>query len=217
VQFGEGHRFCGLFGFIKIFKGGFSVMQPAMQHEPGGASKVAAELAEGIVPQGRTQAAIRSSADYVELKYRNPANLMAGKMATGMGLFSLGLGLAEALMPGTVAKMIGVDEGQSGALRALGLREIGHGISIIMGEKPTAQMWARVGGDVMDLAYLGYQATDRDNNKTRLSIAAVAVLGAAAMDVMCAKMLSSQDWTVDKVNPKAPTNVGQPSARQPLI
>jgi hypothetical protein len=188
-----------------------------MQREPGGASKVAMESAEGISPQGQTHATIRSSADYVELKYRNPANLMAGKMATGMGLFSLGLGLAEALMPGTMAKMIGVDEDQSGAIRALGLREIGHGISIMMGQKPTAQMWARVGGDAIDLAYLGYAATDDNANKTRLAIAAAAVLGATAMDVMCAQMLSSQDWTMDKVNPKAPTNVGQSSARQPLM
>lgn len=192
-------------------------MQPAMQHEPGGASDVTRKTAQGISPQGQTHATIRTSADYVELKYRNPANLMAEKLATGMGLFSLGLGLAEALMPGTMARMIGVDEDQGGAIRALGLREIGHGISIMMGQKPTVQMWARVGGDAIDLAYLGYKATDVGANKTRLALAAAAVLGATAMDVMCAQMLSSQDWTQDKVNPKAPTNVGQSSARQPVI
>ena len=78
-------------------------------------------------------------------------------------------------------------------------------------------MWARVGGDAIDLAYLGYAAKDDNTNKTRLAIAAAAVLGATAMDVMCAQMLSSQDWTMEKINPKAPTNVGQPSARQPLM
>jgi hypothetical protein len=101
-------------------------------------------------------------------------------------------------------------------IRALGLREIGHGLSILMAQKPTAQMWARVGGDAIDLGYLGYQAADKGTNKTRLAIAAGAVLGATAMDLFCAKMLSSQDWTRDKINPMAPTNVGQPSARQPL-
>jgi len=192
-------------------------MQPATQREPGGASIVTRETAEGMTPTGQSNAQIRSSADYVELKYRNPANLAAGKFASGLALFSLGLGLAEALMPGQMAKMIGVDEDQSSAIRALGLREIGHGISIMMSQKPTAQMWARVGGDAIDLAYLGYAAKDDNANKTRLAVAAAAVLGATAMDVMCAQMLSSQDWTVDKVNPKAPTNVGQPSARQPLM
>jgi len=192
-------------------------MQPAMTREPGGASDVTRKAASGTTPTGNSHAKIRSSADYVELKYRNPANLVAGKFASGLALFSLGLGLAEALMPRTMAKMIGIDEDQSTAIRALGLREIGHGVSIMMSQKPTAQMWARVGGDALDLAYLGYQAADDDTNKTRLAIAAGAVIGATALDVMCAKMLSSQDWTMDKVNPKAPTNVGQPSARQPLM
>jgi hypothetical protein len=192
-------------------------MQPAMQREPGGASEVTREAASGITPKGNAHAEIRSSADYVELKYRDPANLVAGKFARGLALFSLGLGLAEALIPGTMAKMIGVDQDQSTAIRALGLREIGHGMSIMMSQKPTAQVWARVGGDALDLAYLGYQAKDDNTNKTRLAIAAGAILGATALDVMCAKMLSAQDWTMDKINPKAPTNVGQSSARQPLM
>ena len=62
---------------------------------------------------------------------------MAGKFASGLALFSLGLGLAEALMPKTMAKAIGIDENDSGAIRALGLREVGHGLSIMMAEKPT--------------------------------------------------------------------------------
>ena len=193
-------------------------MQQAMQREPGGASMLTRESAAGeSTTAGASQAKIRSSADLVELKYRSPANLMAGKFASGLALFSLGLGLAEALMPKTTANAIGVDENSSGAIRALGLREIGHGLSIMMSQKPTAQVWARVGGDVIDLGFLGYKAADDKTNKTRLAIAAGAVLGAAALDFMCAKMLSSQDWTLDKINPKAPTNLGQTSARQALL
>src|SRR4051812_24476110 len=192
-------------------------MQPAMEREPGGASQVTRDDAVGSMPVNGKNVQVRSSADYVELKYRNPANLAAGKFASGLALFSLGLGLAEALMPGKMAKMIGVDKNQSGTIRALGLREIGHGISIMMSQKPTVQLWARVGGDAIDLAYLGYAASNDNANKTRLAIAAAAVLGATAMDFMCAQMLSSQDWTMDKVNPKAPTNVGQPSPRQPVM
>jgi hypothetical protein len=193
-------------------------MQPAMQREPGGASLITKDVAAGeSLASNATRAQIRSSADYVELKYRNPANLAAGKLASGIALFSLGLGLAEALMPKTMTRAIGVDENQSGVIRALGLREIGHGLSIMMAQKPTAQMWARVGGDAIDLAYLGSQAANKETDKTKLAIAAAAVMGATAMDVICAKMLTSQDWTLDKVNPKAPTNVGQPSARQPMM
>jgi len=192
-------------------------MQPAMQREPGGASQLTRKDAAGESLTGGSHAKIRSSADFVELKYRNPANLAAGKFASGLALFSVGLGLAEALMPKTMANAIGVDENQSSIIRALGLREIAHGISIMMSQKPTAQVWGRVAGDALDLSYLGYQATDGRTNKMRLAIAAAAVLGATAADIFCAKTLSSQDWTLDKVNPKAPTNVGQPSARQPLM
>lgn len=192
-------------------------MQPAMQREPGGASQITRKEAAGETITGGTRARVRSSSDLVELKYRNPANLAAGKFASGLALFSIGLGLAEALMPKTMAKAIGVDEDQSTNIRALGLREIGHGISIMMSQKPTAQVWGRVAGDALDLTYLGYQAADDRTNKTRLAIAAAAVLGATAADIFCAKTLSSQDWTLDKVNPKAPTNVGQSSARQPLM
>jgi hypothetical protein len=203
--------------FTFEFKRGKYFMQPAMQREPGGASQITRKEAAGETITGGSHAKVRSSADLVELKYRNPANLAAGKFASGLALFSIGLGLAEALMPKTMARAIGVDEDQSTTIRALGLREIGHGISIMMSQKPTAQVWGRVAGDALDLTYLGYQATDDRTNKTRLAIAAAAVLGATAADIFCAKTLSSQDWTLDKVNPKAPTNVGQPSARQPLM
>ena len=194
-------------------------MQPAMLREPGGASQLATQAATGAtteMPQAK-HTEIRSPADYVELKYRNPANVVAGKFASGLALFSFGLGLAEALMPRTMAKAIGVDESQSGAIRALGLREIGHGLSIMMSQKPTAQVWGRVGGDAIDLAYLGYAASEEKSNKTRLAIAAAAVLGATALDVICAQMLTSQDWTLDKINPNAPTTIGQSSARQPIL
>jgi hypothetical protein len=192
-------------------------MEPAMQREPGGASQLTRDNAAGLEEtRNATHAQVRSSADYVELKYRDPANLAAGKLASGLALFSIGLGLAEALAPGAMARLIGVDQGQSTAIRALGLREIGHGVGILMSQKPTAAVWSRVGGDAIDLAYLGYAATDENADKARLIAAAAAVLGVTALDVMCGQMLSSQDWTLDKVNPLAPTNVGQSSARQPM-
>jgi hypothetical protein len=190
-------------------------MNPAVQRTPDGASELAHKSAMGIEETSNAvHAEVRSSADYVELKYRDPANLATGKLASGLALFSIGLGLAEALAPGAMARLIGVDQDHSTAIRALGLREIGSGVGILMSGKPTAAVWARVGGDAIDLAYLGYAATDENANKTRLIAAATAVLGVTALDVMCAQALSSQDWTLDKVNPMAPTTVGQTSARQ---
>jgi hypothetical protein len=150
-----------------------------------------------------------------ELKYRSAANVGTGKLAKGLGYFSIGLGLMELLMPGQVGEMIGVSRRYRAFLPVLGLREIAHGAAILSQQKPTEGVWSRVGGDVIDLAYLAAAFAGKENNKNRLTGATIAVLGVTALDVMCASALSSEDWGAAK-NPTAPTNVGQPSARQPV-
>lgn len=148
-----------------------------------------------------------------ELKYRSAANVGTGKLAKGLGYFSIGLGLMELLMPAQVGEMIGVSNRYRAFLPVLGLREIAHGAAILSQQKPTEGVWSRVGGDAVDLAYLGVAFAGEENNKNRLIGATIAVLGVTALDVMCAQALSSEDWGAGK-NPTAPTNVGQPSARQ---
>ncbi len=147
-----------------------------------------------------------------ELKYRHSANVGTGKLAKGLGYFSIGLGLMELLMPAQVGEMIGVSNRYLAFLPVLGLREIAHGATILSQQKPTAGVWSRVGGDAIDLAYLGLGFAGKENNKNRLLGATIAVLGVTALDVMCAQALSSEDWGAQK-NPTAPTNVGQPSGR----
>lgn len=148
-----------------------------------------------------------------ELKYRSATNVGTGKLAKGLGYFSIGLGLMELLMPAQVGEMIGVSNRYRAFLPILGLREIAHGAAILSQQKPTEGVWSRVGGDVIDLAYLAAAFAGEENNKNRLTGATIAVLGVTALDVMCAQALSGEDWGANK-NPTAPTNVGQPSARQ---
>lgn len=148
-----------------------------------------------------------------ELKYRHSANVGTGKLAKGLGYFSIGLGLMELLMPAQVGEMIGVSNRYRAFIPVLGLREIAHGAVILSQQKPTEGVWSRVGGDAVDLAYLAAAFAGEENNKNRLIGATIAVLGVTALDVMCAQALSSEDWGAEK-NPTAPTTVGQPSARQ---
>src|SRR5687767_3215041 len=61
-----------------------------------------------------------------ELKYRSAANVGTGKLAKGLGYFSIGLGLMELLMPAQVGEMIGVSSRYRAFLPVLGLREIAH-------------------------------------------------------------------------------------------
>jgi len=134
-------------------------------------------------------------------------------MAKGIGYFSIALGLAEVLMPSRLGELAGVSRGHRSFLPALGLREIAHGLGILKSAKPTTAVWTRVGGDVLDLAYLGASFISDDSNKRRLVGSTLAVLGVAALDAYCATKLSSENWQNAQGNPNAPTTVGQPSGR----
>ena len=147
-----------------------------------------------------------------ELKYRSAANVGTGKLAKGLGYFSLGLGLMELLMPAQAGEMIGVSNRYRAFLPVLGLREIAHGVAILNQQKPTEGVWSRVAGDAVDLAYLAAAFAGEENNKNRLAGATIAVLGVTALDVMCAQALSTRDWGAN-INPTAPTTVGQSSGR----
>lgn len=151
--------------------------------------------------------------DLAALKYRDPKFVATGKLASALGFFSLGLGLAEMIAPRSVGRLAGIDNERTATIRMLGLREIGHGLAILGSDKPTAGVLSRVGGDAVDLAYLGSAFTSEGTKKTRLAIATAAVLGAGALDIFCAKQLSTQDWKNAEGNPDAPTTAGQSSAR----
>ena len=151
-----------------------------------------------------------------ELKYRAPANVATEKLARGLGMFSIALGLAEVLAPARVGELIGVSPRFRTVIPALGVREIAHGVGIMMQDKPTEAVWSRVLGDAVDLAYLGAAFTGKENNKNRLLGATIAVLGVTALDVMCAQALSAEQWSDLDGNPAAPTTVGQTSGRQTI-
>jgi uncharacterized membrane protein len=118
----------------------------------------------------------------------------AERLARGLGWFSIGLGLAEVLAPGGIAKISGVSRKNTGLIRLLGLREIAHGVGIFsQGRRPTEALWARVVGDALDLACLGAAFTSPKTKKGRLAFATANVLAVAALDVVCAQKLSSGD------------------------
>jgi hypothetical protein len=78
------------------------------------------------------------------------------RLARALGWFSLGLGFAQIAAPGKVAQMVGVEDDDEtiAVMRVLGVREIASGLGILTQPKPLPWLWARVGGDAMDLALL---------------------------------------------------------------
>lgn len=123
-----------------------------------------------------TQAIVRRGGDGVE------------RRAAALGWFSLGLGALQLLAPRAVARLIGMDPDGTTALamRALGVRELTSGIGLLTQQRPASWAWARVGGDVMDLALLATVLTDRDTDRSKALAATAAVLGVTALDAKTA-------------------------------
>jgi uncharacterized membrane protein len=113
------------------------------------------------------------------------------RLANGLGWFSIGLGLAELLVPKGFAKLIGAEGEHTGFIRFCGLREITAGIGILTNRKPATWVWARVAGDALDLASLGVALTSEDADKGRLALATAAVVGVTLLDVLNAQQLST--------------------------
>ena len=119
-------------------------------------------------------------------------------LADFLGYFSIGLGLAEALMPKTMTRVIGIkhpDDENVATMRAMGLREIGHGIAILSNQRPAKAVWSRVAGDALDLALLARTFANPENDRGRTAFATLNVLAVTALDIMAAKQLSRQPET----------------------
>jgi uncharacterized membrane protein len=115
------------------------------------------------------------------------------RMARGLGWFSVGLGLAELLMPYAVARLCGGSGRHTGLIRLYGLREIASGVAILTGgNRPVTGMWSRVAGDTIDIATLGLAAVSPRTHKAGVAFALANVAAVTALDVHCAQELSQQ-------------------------
>jgi uncharacterized membrane protein len=104
------------------------------------------------------------------------------KIARGLGLFSIGLGLAKIVAPRRLVKLIGVRGDHSVLLRLLGARGITSGIGILAGRRPNSNwMWSQVGGDAIDLALLGAAFRQKRPKRNKLAMATAAVAGVTAL------------------------------------
>lgn len=131
----------------------------------------------GMAASGRTQ---RSNGD---------RRTKAGRLAGGLGWFSVGLGLAEVLAPGEVARMVGVrnDRRTRGALTAIGVRELANGLGILAAQRRSRWLWLRVGGDLVDLGLLGAMMTSARRRDGRMAAAFTALTALTMLDALAAR------------------------------
>lgn len=119
------------------------------------------------------------------------------ELARGLGWFSIGLGLAELLMPYAVARLAGGTGRHTGLVRLYGLRELASGVAILSGgRRPVAGVWSRVGGDMIDVATLGLAAVSPATNKAGVAFALANVAAVTALDLHCVQELSRQAGTL---------------------
>jgi uncharacterized membrane protein len=132
------------------------------------------------------------------------------QLVRGLGWFSLGLGLAQVMSPGGVARLIGVrDEPDNRAtMFMVGLREITAGVGILTQRRPTGWLWARVAGDAMDLALLNTALNSPKNNRERVTMALLSVVGITVADLNASQKASNLPETSSSArsNPGASTS-----------
>ena len=116
-------------------------------------------------------------------------------MARGLGLVSLGVGLPSVVAPDTLARVMGMpDDGTTRtAISAIGVRETANGLGLLVWPRFAGWSWARVVGDAMDLAILGWTLATPTRSRgaqTRTIVTTAATAGIAALDIWTAVRLS---------------------------
>jgi uncharacterized membrane protein len=109
--------------------------------------------------------------------------------ARGLGWLSIGFGLAEVMAPHSLSRFLGI-RNHGFLFRLMGLREIATGIGILTQRQPARWLWARVGGDIMDLIALRKAFNSDRANPVNIAIATIIVGGITALDTRCAQELS---------------------------
>lgn len=121
----------------------------------------------------------------------------SAQLTRGLGWFSIGLGLTEMLAPRALEKFLGVRH-SSWLIRLMGLREIAAGVGILSQRRQADWLWARVGGDAIDITCLGMALGSPTANAANISSALVAVGGVTALDICCAQAMSRRNGVVDR-------------------
>jgi len=118
-------------------------------------------------------------------------------VARGLGWFSIALGATELVAPQAIARWLGM-QGNEPLLQTYGAREVGTGIGILASNDPTAWLWGRVGGDLLDIATLVSGLHNDNSKKSNVSLALAAVLGVTALDAACATALSRRNGQLQR-------------------
>jgi uncharacterized membrane protein len=120
------------------------------------------------------------------------------QLARNLGWFSIGLGAAEILAPGLIAKISGAPDSERSrtVVRTYGAREIAQGIAILSNmPRPAGWVWGRVAGDVLDIGSVAVGMLSKGGDVPRGLVAMTSLVGVTAIDYYCADKLSTKTPT----------------------
>jgi hypothetical protein len=117
------------------------------------------------------------------IERKGPSSLTGpDRLARALGWFSIGLGVAELVAPGRIARTLGLDDKQ-GLIRAYGARELASAVPTLSVDKPVG-LASRIAGDALDLGTLA-TALRRDNpQRSNAAIATALVVGITLLDIV---------------------------------
>lgn len=124
------------------------------------------------------------------------------ELAKLLGYFSIGLGMAELAAPRPLIHRLGLPR-STALVRAFGLREVAAGIAVLTYPDSPAPLWARVGGDVLDLAVLASALLPGNRRRGAAIAATAAVLAITAVDVTCAAALTARQGRASRTAQRA--------------
>jgi len=116
----------------------------------------------------------------------------ARTLATGLGWFSIGLGLCELLASRQLARSLGM-RGHERLIQAYGLREIMAGIGLLASNQSSFWLMGLMAGDALDAATLAPWLGGDNPQRRNVEVALGIVAGAAAIDFMAAQTAMQAD------------------------
>ena len=116
------------------------------------------------------------------IESKGPSSLTGpDRLARALGWFSIGLGVAELVAPGRIARTLGLD-GKEGLIRAYGAREIASAVPTLSVDKQVG-LASRIGGDALDLGTLALALRPDNPQRHNAAIATALVVGITLLDL----------------------------------
>lgn len=121
------------------------------------------------------------------------------RLARLLGLFSLGLGAAQAGAPDAVNRVVGLapTPEHRAAMRGVGVQELLMGLPLLRRRAPAALLWGRVVGDAAHVGMLAAALGNKKNDRDRLRTTIGALGAVAAVDLVAAVRASRRSAAKD--------------------